>query len=307
MILALVRGINWNFQREESNGRPGEDEFLKVKFSSKASGCSLRARIIGRLHKITASELNKRTIKHIFITNEYSKFIFPNPGCHICFYLWGRYLEIFENINEDKSLHISRTDGSARPELSLLLEYNPICESRSLLCESEDSLWFMEEVFYLNAKSHTALLPASSYSRPAPVIISFSAKGWNLTKFGKIWAIWLNLWRRISVGARARLGVTPHTSHCVKPGPTLLTNLIPGICPGRGEKIQTKLLTFGWTYWLISEWDLLCRDETKETIRLPGIRGRGPGLKMRMQINNDGDMSRCPGDCISDHMSVSGQ
>ena len=72
MIFALVRGINWNFQREESNGRPGEDEFLKVKFSSKASGCSLRARIIGRLHKITASELNKRTIKHIFITNEYS-------------------------------------------------------------------------------------------------------------------------------------------------------------------------------------------------------------------------------------------
>ena len=69
------------------SGRLGEDQFLKVKFSSEASGCSLRARIIGRLHKITASELNKRTIKHIFITHEYFKFKFPNPGCHICFYL----------------------------------------------------------------------------------------------------------------------------------------------------------------------------------------------------------------------------
>ena len=94
MILALCSpGHQLKFSQEKTLiGRLGEDEFLKVKFSSEASGCSLRARIIGRLHKITASELNKRTIKHIFITHEYSKIIFPNPGWHICFYLWSRFI-----------------------------------------------------------------------------------------------------------------------------------------------------------------------------------------------------------------------
>lgn len=108
-----------------------------------------------------------------------------------------------------------------------------------LLCESEDSWWFMEEVFHLNAKSHTAL-GCQLHPRPAPIIISFPAKGWNLTKFGKIWANSpgsLNLWRGISAGARARPGVTHHvTSHCVTRAPTLQRNLIPRIRPGLRER-----------------------------------------------------------------------
>ena len=160
-----------------------------------------------------------------------------------------------------------------------------------LLCESEDSWWFMEEVFHLNAKSHTAL-GCQLHPRPAPIIISFPAKGWNLTKFGKIWANSpgsLNLWRGISDGARARPGVTHHvTSHCVMRGPNTREKLDPEDSPGaKREKIQSKLLTFRGTYWLISEWNLLCFDETKETIRLPSPSGLvGPGLKMRRENAN---------------------
>ena len=130
------------FNREDSNGPAGKDEWLKVKFPSWAPGLGSRAGIIGRLHKITASELNKRTIKHIFITHDYSKFIFPNLGWHICFYLRGIFptlnlawrREILRDINEDKLCIFPLY--CARPRLSLCIGYNTICESRS-----PDSRW----------------------------------------------------------------------------------------------------------------------------------------------------------------------